>query len=100
MAGMSSPPARFLTLEHLEQNKMAIKKELSKTQWKKQQAVEHNHLRDWNMAIDEHMLRGFEWDRQRKVSTPNVKQQKMIGMLALAGMSVWAAPTNKQLRNF
>ena len=79
---------------------MTIKKELSKTQWKKQQAVEHNHLRDWRMAIDEHMLRGFEWDRQRKVSTPNVKQQKMIIMLALAGMSVWVAPTNKQLRNF
>jgi hypothetical protein len=53
---------------------MAIKKELSKTQWKKQQAVEHNHLRDWRMAIDEHMLRGFEWDRYRKVSTPSVKR--------------------------
>jgi hypothetical protein len=74
---------------------------MSKTQWKKQQAVQHNHLRDWRMAIDEHEERGFAaCSRYRKVSSPSVKQQKMIGMLALAGASVWVAPTNKQLRNF
>jgi hypothetical protein len=76
---------------------------MSKTQWKKQQAVEHNYLRDWSMAIDEHMLRGFEWDRQRKkIARPSVsvRQQKMIRTLSLAGVAVWVAPTNKQLRNF
>jgi hypothetical protein len=63
---------------------MTIKKELSKTQRKKQLAAEHNHLRDWRMAIDEHMLRGFEWDRQRKVLTPSVKRSpKSITMCSL-----------------
>jgi hypothetical protein len=64
---------------------MTIKKELSKTQWKKQQAVEHNHLRDWHMAIDEHMLRGFEWDRQLKVSTPSVKRTPKSITISSAG---------------
>jgi hypothetical protein len=48
---------------------------MSKTQWKKQQAVQHNHLRDWRMAIDEHEERGFAaCSRYRKVSSPSVKR--------------------------
>ena len=47
---------------------------MSRYQWKKQQAVKHNHLRDWRMAIDEHEERGFSaCSRYQKVSKTSAK---------------------------